>query len=71
MGAGRRAPKDLKQNLNKRKPIHPTTACHTCDAAFSRCCCAATASVGEYTSAAAIDDKDELSRHVEIGRAHV
>jgi hypothetical protein len=49
-----------------RKPIHPTTACHTCDAAFSRCCCAATASVGEYTSAAAIDDKDELSRHVEL-----
>jgi hypothetical protein len=38
-----------------RKLIQPTTARHTCDAAFSRCCCAA-----------AIDDRDELSRHVEL-----
>jgi hypothetical protein len=39
-----------------RKLIHPTTARHTCDTAFSRCCCAA----------ATIDDRDELSSHVQL-----
>jgi hypothetical protein len=47
-------------------PHHPTTARQICDIAFSRCCCAAAAAIGEYTSAAAIDDRDELSRHVEL-----
>jgi len=58
-------PRRIWSRTWRRKPIHPTTACHACDAAFPRCCCcAAAAAVGEYTSAAAMASGDELSRHV-------